>query len=819
MREPSSPIPDNIPHPQEENEYDTPCGSQQPNRNTEQHGDYMPPPQGGEQPPGLDPDVPEATAVCVAELRTAIAFVDGLKSASLDDEDLDAETLERLRNPPEGLADSIDPDLRLAIDLFLSASNASEENYTSSRKAFLRRHPEDDILTYARIKTKIAELTGIVPLVHDMCINSCLAFTGPFAQLSECPTCNEPRFDPRTELPRQQFHTIPIGPQLQALWRSAEGAKDIRHRSQRTTEILEQILRDNGVISVYDDIYHGRDYLSAVERGDIGPDDMVLMLSIDGAQLYAKKQSDCWISIWIILDHAPDARYMKKHVVPGTFIPGPNKPKNVDSFLYPSLHHLAALQKEGLKIWDAQEDRVFTSYPYLALATADGPGMTYLNGLVGHQGAFGCRLYCPMKGRHKPGANHYYPALLCPDNYSVEGCDHDDIDPRHIPLMSVGEYTQNLTYIITSPNDTQYKKRRRETGISKPSIFSGLPSNRMLGIPGCFPADLMHLVSLNLTDLFLSLWRGTLECEAPDSRAAWDWSVLQGEVWKAHGKRVADATPYLPGSFDRPPRNPAEKISSGYKAWEYLIYVFALGPGVFLGVLPDKYWTHFCKLVAAIRLIHQCSITSDQLRKAHTLLIEFVEAFETLYYQRKITRLHFCRQSLHALLHLAPEACRVGPQVYYTQWTMERTIGNLGEEIKQPSNPFANLSQRGLRRSQVNALKAIIPDLEPDSNELPRGSRDLGNGFILLRARDITAREIDGRAGEAIRKYYQEQAPDEFDPNSWPHIIRWARLRLPNGQIARSAWKEKLKPMELVRMARNVKVAVESFDFFLMADT
>ena len=112
-----------------------------------------------------------------------------------------------------------------------------------------------------------------------------------------------------------------------------------------------------------DDIYHGGDYLSTVERGDIRPDDMVLMLSIDGAQLYAKKQSDCWISIWIILDHALDAHYMKKHVVPGTFIPGHNKPKNVDSFLYPSLHHLATLQKEGLKIWDAQEDWVFTLYP------------------------------------------------------------------------------------------------------------------------------------------------------------------------------------------------------------------------------------------------------------------------------------------------------------------------------------------------------------------------------------------------------------------------------------------------------------------------
>jgi hypothetical protein len=65
---------------------------------------------------------------------------------------------------------------------------------------------------------------------------------------------------------------------------------------------------------------------------------------------------------------------------------------------------------------------------------------------------------------------------------------------------------------------------------------------------------------------------------------------------------------------------------------------------------------------------------------------------------------------------------------------MEWTIGNLREEIKQPTKPSVNLSQHGLQCSQVNALKAIIPDLDPDSDALSRGSIDLGDGFILLRA-------------------------------------------------------------------------------------
>ena len=148
-----------------------------------------------------------------------------------------------------------------------------------------------------------------------------------------------------------------------------------------------------------------------------------------------------------------------------------------------------------------------------------------------------------------------------------------------------------------SRNQTQYESNRLETGICKPTLFSGLPSQHTLGVPACFPSDLMHLASLNLTDLLISLWRGKFKCDKNDSKTSWDWATLQGNVWQEHGKIVADTTPYLPSSFDRPPRNPALKISSGYKAWEFLLYVFALGPVVFLNFLPEKYWRHFCKVV------------------------------------------------------------------------------------------------------------------------------------------------------------------------------------------------------------------------------
>lgn len=45
------------------------------------------------------------------------------------------------------------------------------------------------------------------------------------------------------------------------------------------------------------------------------------------------------------------------------------------------------------------------------------------------------------------------------------------------------------------------------------------------------------------------------------------------------------------------------------------------------------------------------------------------------------------------------------------QWTMECTIGSLGQELRLPSNPYANLSQHGVKHAQLNALQSLRPNL------------------------------------------------------------------------------------------------------------
>jgi hypothetical protein len=50
-----------------------------------------------------------------------------------------------------------------------------------------------------------------------------------------------------------------------------------------------------GSINVYDNVYCSLILLDAAQHGDLAPNNTLLMLSIDGTQLYKSKQLDCWI--------------------------------------------------------------------------------------------------------------------------------------------------------------------------------------------------------------------------------------------------------------------------------------------------------------------------------------------------------------------------------------------------------------------------------------------------------------------------------------------------------------------------------------------
>ena len=126
-----------------------------------------------------------------------------------------------------------------------------------------------------------------------MCINLCFAYMGPYVTLETCLECGEHCYDQekltasggKLKVAHQTFHTIPLGPQLQALWWDPENAEKMHYWDWRTQEALDK-LEKNGFISSYNDFFQGEDYLHAVSEGKIKSGDAVLMLSLDDTQLY-----------------------------------------------------------------------------------------------------------------------------------------------------------------------------------------------------------------------------------------------------------------------------------------------------------------------------------------------------------------------------------------------------------------------------------------------------------------------------------------------------------------------------------------------------
>ncbi|KAF8583614.1 hypothetical protein K439DRAFT_1647178 [Ramaria rubella] len=646
----------------------------------------------------------------VESLKRVQDFIHALQDASLDNGDLEEEAL-----------------------FWLSTQNSSQETYVKICQSHNKRYPEEPMLSYHQIKRKVVDWSGVEAIVHDMCPDSCVAYTGPFSNLKECPQCGLGRYDPivlensngRIKIPAQQFYTIPVGPQLQALYRSPESAHDMGHQRWHMYEMFNALDEDGHIsITSYEDIYQGSEYLEACAQGEIQPRDIVLMFGIDGAQLYRDKKLDCWIYIWIVLELSEELHYKKKHVLPGGFIPRLNNPKEVELFLFLGFHHVSALQKEGLNIWDALEKTVFESFIFYYLGAADR--------LVGHKGYHPCCLFRGLTGHRKCKNPRYYPALLRPDKYAVEGCAHPNV-------------SRDLNYILHSCNNTDYKQRRKQTGILLLCLVSGLMKEHQLSTTGMLAGGVLHVCTLNLGDLLLPLWQGKFVCDPADTVKNWDWAVLTGNVWKNH----------------------SQAIHSGYKAWEWQGYLFGMAPALLHGILPHVYWKNFCKLVHAIWLLLQRSISILQLHVSQQCLDKFHIEFELLYMQCHMDCLHFVRPCIHALLHLGLEVPQLGPPC------------NLGEEIRQPSNPFANLSQRGVQHRQINALKALIPGLEDsEDSSVPRRLIDLGG----------------------------------------VKVARWACVWFPTGQVARSAWKESQKPlMKLCQVMINEQVQFAEVQYYFLA--
>jgi hypothetical protein len=281
-----------------------------------------------------------------------------------------------------------------------------------------------------------------------------------------------------------------------AFYGSRMYSKEIHYLEKKLAKNYTTAATNSGKLAVYDDTACSQELLDAWGDGCFKKTDITLQFSIDGAQLCCDQQSEAWVFIWVIHNLPPELRYKKTFVIPGAIIPGPNKPGDLDSFLFPSLYHVAALQREGLWVYDAHLDVVVPrATPIILFGMADSLGSAAMSGMVGHSGRYGCRLYCDMPGRHRDGDTHYYLAMQLPHAYAVSGCCHADVSVNDLVKYRedlLWKYTQNIKELLDSESEKVFKERCLDFGLCKQTLFSGLPVLVLL-VPSIFTMDIMHL--------------------------------------------------------------------------------------------------------------------------------------------------------------------------------------------------------------------------------------------------------------------------------------------------------------------------------------
>lgn len=174
----------------------------------------------------------------IGELNLSLEFIQLIRSAKLNSSGLSKEQIHQLCNPPQCIPNLLNEQEEWSLETFIDTLNAPDETYWNIQKRHNSRFPDRQLLSLDQLKIRLATWSGIEPLEHDMCPESCMAYTGPFAELQFCRYCGMSRWDQyklevsngKTKVAARQYYTFPLGPQVQALYQNPENAEKLKYR-------------------------------------------------------------------------------------------------------------------------------------------------------------------------------------------------------------------------------------------------------------------------------------------------------------------------------------------------------------------------------------------------------------------------------------------------------------------------------------------------------------------------------------------------------------------------------------------------------------
>ncbi|KAE8245318.1 hypothetical protein A4X13_0g5985 [Tilletia indica] len=243
----------------------------------------------------------------------------------------------------------------------------SQRSYVEDARVYKKKH-KVDLLTLHMVKKLAARRSGLNEETLDMCVGSCIAYTGGYADLRSCSYCRADRLEVGGTKAVKTFRFVSLLPRLRSLYRDPQWSIAMRYQVERAAAAA-----DNGDSARLSDI--GDSSLKLAGGPNFNDRDCIVAISTDGSQLIAhRKHSTGWLVLVQILSLPPAFRFSLEHHHCALLIPGPSEPKDIQSFMRPLYEELAKLSVNGAWVWDGLRIEWFKLHVYLAGLFADQKG-------------------------------------------------------------------------------------------------------------------------------------------------------------------------------------------------------------------------------------------------------------------------------------------------------------------------------------------------------------------------------------------------------------------------------------------------------------
>lgn len=293
-------------------------------------------------------------------------------------------------------------------------------------------------------------------------------------------------------MPYAQHSYLPVIHRLR-LWFSK------KHRARKMSTYRKGVEADKDHLM---DFWSGDLCKDLKKKGILGNEtDLAFALSTDGVKVFkSRRDFHIWPLILINLNLPPQERYKRRNILVVGFVPGPDNPKDMDSFLAPLVKEFMALE-EGIEgVWNGWRKTAFTLRAYICIVSGDMPARATLQGFKGNRALRHCP-YC-----YQPGV--WNKTVYCPSRLPS-----DVPSGAKVPLASSFKSPENLhmrnheetmkigrVISMTKSEDT-----RKKYGINGIPMLAHLAS---IDLIRSFPPDSMHLFFENVIPDMAAHWRG-----------------------------------------------------------------------------------------------------------------------------------------------------------------------------------------------------------------------------------------------------------------------------------------------------------------------